>query len=661
MIRTTLAKRSSLKQLLDCVFLKSSASTSTFIRPVHQTTEPTQNHLSSNSTKSKEKDFLVKLKTDPDTFGPPKELEVYDEGDLQEERYFEDQPLPSQKLRTKQYADLIKDYIKNRRIKEAIDLVEVRMIKEDRVKPENYIYNLLLGACGRVGYTKKAFKLYNDMKKRGLKVTGGTYTALFNACANSPWASDGLSRAKKLYQIMIEKGYEPNDTNYNAMIKAFGRCGDLNMAFTLVDEMITKGIRPQEDTLNFLFQACITDKDAGFRHALLVWRKVVDRKIKPNIFTYNLMLRSIRECGIGDVEVTQDVINKLVSNNTLLQGEDQKLLTSGTTQIEGGDNHHQQALSIEDAISIVENNIEPATESNANDIKTIQMKIDTMIRPNLMASQPHLGNIISLAEVKKPEERLLLVGGFKDFLANMKEHNCQPDIKTFSLLLDVIPSSLAAEKDLLNAMKKLKVKPDIDFFNMLIKKRSMRFDYEAAKEVLELMDLEMYQPNLITYGVLSLGCKTKEQAEELIGAMTESNYRLNTEILGTMLKQGCYHVNFNYVMYIMDLCEAEGVRPNKKFIETLEEFKKRCRELQKSDKLSPRKTNLFCNFRQKLKTWQGQVKVDDSEDVHPWQQFRESNEENKYYKSKDDKTRFKPRHASRFKVKTSKKHLRAQN
>ncbi|VEN44722.1 unnamed protein product [Callosobruchus maculatus] len=136
---------------------------------------------------------------------------------------------------------------------------------------------------------------------------------------------------------------------------------------------------------------------------------------------------------------------------------------------------------------------------------------------------------------------------------------------------------------------------------------------------------------------------------------------LNAEILGTMLKQGCYHVNFKYVMYIMDLCESEGVRPNKKFVETLEEFKKRCRDLEKSKKLSPSKMNLFCNFRQKLKIWQDQVKVEDPEDVHPWQQFRESSEKNTYYKSKDGKSKFRPRRASAFKVKTSPKYSQVRN
>lgn len=51
---------------------------------------------------------------------------------------------------------------------------------------------------------------------------------------------------------------------------AFGRTGDLLTAFSLVDEMLTKKYKLKDETFNFLLQACISDKEAGFRHALLV-------------------------------------------------------------------------------------------------------------------------------------------------------------------------------------------------------------------------------------------------------------------------------------------------------------------------------------------------------------------------------------------------------
>lgn len=408
----------------------------------------TSNNISQG--KLTENEFLVKVKNDPDKFG----TEIYnnedDPDDLKEEEYLKEKPFNQQKLSTKQYADIIKPLLKKRKLKEAIDVVEIRMLKEDRVKPENYIYNLLIGGCGRVGYTKKAFALYNEMKKRALKVTPGTYTALFNACANSPWPqTDGLTRAAHLRNIMIEKMYEPNLTNYNAMIKAFGRGGDLKTAFSIVDDMLAKGIAIEDDTLNFLLQACITDKEAGFRHALLVWRKFIQKNIKPSLYSYNLMLRCIRDCELGDIEATKNVINLIMSKNE-----------SNLLQIE------------EDSKMI-------AANSNA---LTTDLAIN---KPNLMAPVPCFGNIVALSEVKKPEDRLLLVGGCSGFLEDMINNECTPDIKTFSQLLDNIPNTLAAEKELLKIIRKHGVKPDLDFFNMLIKKRSTRFDYASAKVSLQ--------------------------------------------------------------------------------------------------------------------------------------------------------------------------------
>ncbi|KAK5642231.1 hypothetical protein RI129_008398 [Pyrocoelia pectoralis] len=421
-------------------------------------------HTQPQNTRNREQEFLVKLKSDPDIFGHQEvEETALDPDDLKEEEYLKEKPLGFQVLSTKQYADIIKGYLKKRKLKEAIDLVEVQMIKEHRVKPENYIFNLLIGGCGRVGYTKKAFSLYNEMKRRGLQPTPGTYTALFNACANSPWpTTDGLSRATHLLNIIREKMYIPNVTNYNAMIKAFGRAGDLTTAFSLVDEMVANKLGIMDDTLNFLLQACITDKEAGFRHALLVWRKFVKRRIKPSLFTYNLMLRCIRDCGLGDIAATTDVINKLLTE-------------------------------AKQNVPLVESNETQLVKQDENALVEV---------PDLMAPVPCLGNILSLSDVLKPQDRLLLVGGWSGFLQNMMDHDCTPDIKTFTQLLDTIPPTKSAEEDLLKTLRSTNVKPDIDFFNMLMKKRSCRFDYEGCR--VRCSSCSFYLPVLLSGGVIDV-------------------------------------------------------------------------------------------------------------------------------------------------------------
>ncbi|KAF7273413.1 hypothetical protein GWI33_013878 [Rhynchophorus ferrugineus] len=584
-------------------------------------------NLSDANRKENEKEFLVRVKNDPDLFGGVIEPEILDEGDVLEEKYYTEQPAPQKRLRTKQYADIIKDFIKQRKIKEAIDVLEVRMLKNDRVKPEAYIYNLLLGACGRVGYTKKAFALYNDMKKRGLNVMGGTYTALFNACANSPWpTTDGLTRAKHLYDLMIEKGYQPNDTNYHAMIKAFGRCGDLPMAFKLVDEMSRLGFSLKADTMNFLLQACISDKEAGFRHGLLVWRKMIEKNIAPNLYTFNLLLRCTRDSGLGDVETTRDVIQKIVGEEC--RDSSNVLCLSDET----GDEEKQSNSAM----------VSNWQESNG-------------ARPDLLCEKPHLGNILSISEVKSPEDRLLLLGGCKNFLDTMIRYKCTPDIKTFTQLLDVIPSTNVAEKDLIATMKRLNVIPDIDFFNMLIKKKSMRCDYERAKEVLVSMKQMKYRPNLVTYGVLALGCKTKEDALDVLAEMNSFGYTLNVVILGAMLKQACYHRQYDYIFEVMELCLKQSVPANKQLLDNLDQFKKWGKAQLEAHTFNKREAAMFTIFLKRHKTWLTEVHIDDTEDIHPWQQFRQnSTDENIKYKPKDG-VRFPRRHSSLFKVKTSTK------
>lgn len=285
------------------------------------------------------------------------------------------------------------------------------MLKEDRVKPDSsYIHCLLIGALGRVGYTKKAFMLYNDIKRRGLPVHASAYTGLFNACANSPWLEDGLQRAQHLRDIILETKYEPNESNYNAMIKAFGRCGDLDTAFALVDEMAQNRLKLDDATINFLLQACISDKDAGFRHALLVWRKFVGHNIRPTLYSYNLMLRCIRDCGMGDIAVTTEVISKLLPEESLLlleNGEKKMIGFAEAVAEEPVANSEAKSVEREAVSSCANKLVLVPTDGNGLEVvghkpqfeivKFAPKQVVVENTPNLMAPVPHLGKSLANA------------------------------------------------------------------------------------------------------------------------------------------------------------------------------------------------------------------------------------------------------------------------
>lgn len=437
---------------------------------------------------------------DPDSFGKlsrnirNQEDKLGDDDDKKEQRYLENVPLRSQKLTIKQYADLIKQYLDHKRLKEAIDVLEVRMLTVDRVKPENYIYNILIGACAEVGYTKKAFKLYNDMKRRALKPTGDTYTCLFEACANSPWAVDGLQNAQHLRTLMIEKGVEPNLTNYNAMIKAFGRCGDLVTAFQIVDEMVSKKIKIRVHTFNHLLHACISDKNTGLRHALVLWRKMLKTREKPNLYSFNLMLRCVKDCSLGTQSDIEELIYILKEHIAIGPKHVETLsISSAAANILGSG--YEQGLTKELSTpannttqcpkSLVVNKEETGLATNVNIIfdsnlsKTISAKDERNV-PNLLSNVIQMQQVLSLKEVHSVQDKFAIVGGQEDFFKEMKVWSVTPDIKTFTQMLALIDDSEEAENSLLVTMKTLQIKADIDFYNLLIKKRCLRADYDGA-------------------------------------------------------------------------------------------------------------------------------------------------------------------------------------
>ncbi|KAM6249995.1 pentatricopeptide repeat-containing protein 1, mitochondrial [Porphyrio hochstetteri] len=506
-----------------------------------------------------------------------------------------------------------KALIKSDKLAEALELFDVQMLKEERVQPEESNYTVLIGGCGRAGYVKKAFRLYNDMKKRGLTPTEATYTALFNACAESPWKDSGLQSALKLRQQLKSRNEELNLITYHALLKVCALCSDLRMCFDVLKEIVHKGHVLTAETFSFLLMSCIKDSENGFRYALQVWKEMTKLGIKANSHTYNLMLRAARDCGIGDPALASELLLQPPHENSaqLRLGPGKLKVKSERKRrseraaalqldVEAMEKQIFQERSVQPEELIQEQNKdvnqaerEPAALSSPSvahsrtgallrggqdkmkqkpkqEPAQLSQKQHFCNLPNLLDSRMPNRAVVSLSTAATPADRLALMGGVEGFMSKMKEDKAEPDIKTFTLLAELVEPQSPSESSLLALLDEHKVKVDVTFFNTLIRKKSKQGDLEGAKSMLPALVQRGLSPNLQTFCNLAIACNQEKDGLQLLSDLKRSGVTPNKFIYSTLIAAAVRHLDYSYLTEILRDMRNNQVPPNEVIIRQLE-------------------------------------------------------------------------------------------
>uniref|UniRef100_A0A2K5YEQ8 Pentatricopeptide repeat domain 1 n=1 Tax=Mandrillus leucophaeus TaxID=9568 RepID=A0A2K5YEQ8_MANLE len=450
-----------------------------------------------------------------------------------------------------------KRLIKEGKLVEALDLFERQMLKEERLQPMESNYTVLIGGCGRVGYLKKAFKLYNQMKKRDLEPSDATYTALFNVCAESPWKDSALQSALKLRQQLQAKNIELNLKTYHALLKMAAKCADLRMCLDVFKPVGRQ--RPRRTA----------QAKAGNRMSAVLHVEALERQLF------------------------------LEPSQALGPPEPQEARVPGKAQPE------------------VETKAEP---SHTVALPPVALKPPPVeLEVNLLTPGAVPPTVVSFGTVSTPADRLALIGGLEGFLSKMAEHRQQPDIRTLTLLAEVVESGSPAESLLLALLDKHQVEADLTFFNTLVRKKSKLGDLEGAKALLPVLAKRGLVPNLQTFCNLAIGCHRPKDGLQLLTDMKKSQVTPNTHIYSALINAAVRKLDYTYLINILKDMKQNRVPVNEVVIRQLEFA---AQYPPTFDRYQGRNTYLakIDGFRAYYKQWLTVMPAEET--LHPWQKFR---------------------------------------
>lgn len=466
-----------------------------------------------------------------------------------------------------------KRLIKENKLQEALDLFSRDMLQAEGLQPEESNFTVLIGGCGRAGQLKKAFRLYNDMKKRGLEPNDATYTALFNACAESPSKQAGIQQAVALEQELRRNNYPLCTITYHALLKTHAITNHLQACIHTLREMLQNGHAVTQKTFHYLLMGCLKDKETGFRLALQVWRQMLRSGIVPDSQNYNLLLRTARDCGIGDPAVASGVLLRpdpphkgerndvmdldLLEKQLFIQPDPH---TDGQQHSRGG----EEASDGKDSAHLV-----PVPQGDA-----VLLPVDTAgdsTAPNLLdLFEGKRVDVVSLGAVAGASDRLALIGGAEGFLEKLAAGQMCPDIRTVTLLADTMEPGRRSLETLLKVAKQHKVKLDAAFFNSVIRRAARAGDLEEAKFVLTVMRQRHVKVDVKTFGCLALGCEQQQDGLQLLEDMEEAGFRPTVQVFSALIGRATRRVDFVYLKTMLKSMSSMKVWPNEVIIRQLE-------------------------------------------------------------------------------------------
>ena len=185
------------------------------------------------------------------------------------------------------------------------------------------------------------------------------------------------------------------------------------------------------------------------------------------------MLRAIRDCHFGEFGVKDLCIHDEILPAIMTDDNRPDLLLYPPVFSTLPLNNIMKKEEIKDTPLLT------SSSASENAVVPVESALTTNSEDKALEIPKEIENIDLDAVLK--QNKLILFGGVEGILQKMKNDGVNPDVKTFTYLIESIPGNIRAEETLIKTAYAKKVDLDLDFYNMLIKKRAVRGAKKDAK------------------------------------------------------------------------------------------------------------------------------------------------------------------------------------
>eukprot|EP00826_Nyctotherus_ovalis_P041403 TRINITY_DN415_c0_g2_i1.p1 TRINITY_DN415_c0_g2~~TRINITY_DN415_c0_g2_i1.p1 ORF type:complete len:694 (+),score=132.19 TRINITY_DN415_c0_g2_i1:89-2170(+) len=158
-------------------------------------------------------------------------------------------------------------------------------LSEDGIEPDLITYSTLIKGMCRSGEISKAISLYNEMKRKDLKLDEMLFNSLLDGLAKS---NGNLRESERIIGDMTRLRIKFSNYTYSILVKLYTRSRMLHKALKVLDEMKSNKIVPGIVVYTCLIQACIKSK--AIDRAIQLFKEMREGKIRPDRIVYNVII-----------------------------------------------------------------------------------------------------------------------------------------------------------------------------------------------------------------------------------------------------------------------------------------------------------------------------------------------------------------------------------